>query len=150
MSVASDNRQELSVLVADVFDALNYELMTRLDARDLGHLKATHRVVFRSIGDAGGSVAISDLARNSGVTTQAISHVIREMTDLGLLHRTPDPDDGRVFRVSLTATGRRAFAKLTQIHAEFEREWRQLLGVRRATEMKSALLAVRAHLSLET
>jgi DNA-binding MarR family transcriptional regulator len=144
----SDGRHELSVLVADVFDALNLELMTRLDARDLGHLKSTYRVVFRSIGEAGGSVAISDLARDSGVTTQAISHVIREMSDLGLVHRTPDPDDGRVFRVSLTAAGRRTFAKVSQIHAEFEREWRQLLGARRASEMKTALLAVREHLSV--
>ena len=47
----------------------------------------------------------SDIARNLGVSRQAIHTTINQMIEIGLLELTQDSDDGRSKRVVITPTG---------------------------------------------
>jgi len=52
-----------------------------------------------------GSVNLSDLAADERVSRPAITRLARDMEAAGLIVRSPDPDDGRGVRVSLTQRG---------------------------------------------
>lgn len=54
-----------------------------------------------------GIVRPSDIARNLGVSRQAIHSTINQMVGLGIVKLDPDPDDRRHMIVSLTDTGAR-------------------------------------------
>jgi DNA-binding MarR family transcriptional regulator len=69
------------------------------------------------------------LAARLGVSAPVLSRHIAELEELGLVHRRPDPDDGRAQLVALTDAGR---AKLIAIEEhrvatrqEFLRDWSQ-------------------------
>jgi DNA-binding MarR family transcriptional regulator len=47
----------------------------------------------------------SDIARNLGVSRQAVHTTINQMIELGLLELAPDEEDGRSKRVVITSTG---------------------------------------------
>src|SRR3546814_14154191 len=52
-----------------------------------------------------GIVRPSDIARNLGVSRQAIHNTINQMVKLGMVELAPDPEDRRHVIVSLTETG---------------------------------------------
>ena len=54
----------------------------------------------------------TDLARELGLDAGYLSRLLRGLSERGLIKRTPDADDARHQRLSLTAAGRRAFAPL--------------------------------------
>jgi DNA-binding MarR family transcriptional regulator len=69
------------------------------------------------------------LAARLGVSAPVLSRHIAELEELGLVHRRPDPDDGRAQLVALTDAGR---AKLIEIEEhrvatlqEFLQDWSQ-------------------------
>jgi len=48
---------------------------------------------------------MGELARRSGMSKQAMTTLVRSAENAGLVARVRDADDGRAFRVSLTARG---------------------------------------------
>lgn len=53
----------------------------------------------------GGIVRPSDIARNMGISRQAVHNTINQMVKMDMVKLSPDPDDRRHMLVSLTATG---------------------------------------------
>ena len=49
---------------------------------------------------------IGDVAKSLGVGPSGISGLVDRMEAMGLVRRTPDPEDGRAVRLELTARGR--------------------------------------------
>jgi DNA-binding MarR family transcriptional regulator len=82
----------------DVVDELAGELMgvNRTDGRCLDLLE--HR----------GRISAGELARESGLTTGAITGVIDRLERLGYAHRIPDPDDRRRVLIEATPKAREA------------------------------------------
>lgn len=91
--------------------ALAVELRTAL--RPLWRQLNTHRTL--SMGKVGilsrlerlGALAAADLAGLERVSHQAVATAVRELEDLGLVSRSPDPADRRRTLVALTDDGRR-------------------------------------------
>ncbi|MEU4287951.1 MarR family transcriptional regulator [Kribbella sp. NPDC026596] len=52
-----------------------------------------------------GALRLSDLAARMELDASTASRHIRALEQLGLVRRSPDPDDGRAFRVELTEQG---------------------------------------------
>lgn len=52
-----------------------------------------------------GPLRISELAEFEGVNPTMLSRIVGKLEERGLLHRSPDPDDGRAARVAATAEG---------------------------------------------
>ncbi|TQL70465.1 DNA-binding MarR family transcriptional regulator [Nocardioides albertanoniae] len=61
-----------------------------------------------------GPVRASALVDGLGFDKGAVSRTVQSMTDLGLLERHPDPDDGRASLVSVTDEARQGLDRVTR------------------------------------
>ena len=82
--------------------------LTRLagGADDGPALTATQRIALIEIADAP-PLRLNDLATRIGTSAPTASRAVDVLDELGLVARTPDPDDRRAVRIELTAAGRR-------------------------------------------
>ena len=60
--------------------------------------------------DHGGAMAATDLAALERISHQAIANAARELEEMSLVSRSPDPDDRRRTLVTLTDRGRERLA----------------------------------------
>src|SRR6516164_9507273 len=65
-----------------------------------------------------GPSRLTALAAREGVTQPAMTQLITRLADAGLVCREPDPDDGRVVRVTITDEGRATLARRRARRAE--------------------------------
>ena len=72
-----------------------------------------------------GPVRSSTLADELGIDKGAISRQVQQLTELGLVERTPDPDDGRASLVSATAEAR---SRLAAVAAQRRRHLADRIG----------------------
>jgi DNA-binding MarR family transcriptional regulator len=68
------------------------------------------------------------LADAVGIREATLTHHLRAMEDKGLITRTRLPDNRRVQRVEVTATGARLFTELKAAAVEFDRRLRAVIG----------------------
>jgi len=61
---------------------------------------------------------LTALAAREGVTQPAMTQLVARLQDGGLAERVPDPADGRVVQVSITAEGRAMLAGRRAVRAE--------------------------------
>ncbi len=81
----------------------------------------------------------SDIARNLGVSRQAIHVTIRQMIDLGLLELVDDPDDGRSKIVDIGATGARMRENAQTAMRLLTAELRRRIGDKAVAQLQAAL-----------
>lgn len=94
-------RTDAAALAADLREAL----------RPLWRRFSEHRTL--SMGKTGilarldqhGALTATDLAGHERISHQAVATAVRELEDLELVSRSPDPDDGRRMLVTLTDAG---------------------------------------------
>ena len=113
-----------------------------LDRQSRGReLTRTQSSVLATVG-RGGPLRLSELAETEGLNPTMLSRIVGKLEQAGLLHRSPDPDDGRAARVELTTEGnelnRRQRAERTQLLTD---RLAALPGAR-ATELLAALPAL--------
>ena len=63
----------------------------------------------------------SDLVQHSGRDKAQIARIVKALHERGLLHSSPDPNDGRSQRVSVTAEGQALQRKMQQHRVRFEK-----------------------------
>ncbi len=90
-----------------------------LDRQSRGReLTRTQSSVLATVGRRG-PLRLSELAESEGLNPTMLSRIVAKLEQAGLLHRSPDPDDGRAARVELTTEGielnRRQRAERTQL-----------------------------------
>ena len=100
-------------------------------------LRPTHNHVLRHL-DRDGTRA-SVIAERAGLTRQAITQIVDELEEAGVVRREPDPEDGRAKRVVYTAAGRRGFDASRDRIAAITERWRAELGEERWAEFERAL-----------
>jgi len=86
------------------------------------------------------------LADKVGVTKQAVSKVVAEMAEQGIVEVVPDPDDARGRLVRFTARGAEAIQHGLGVLAGLERDLAAAVGVRRMRELQQTLVALSAAL----
>ena len=89
-------------LAADLREALR-PLWRRLSAHKTLSMGKTG-ILFRL--EQRGYLTATDLAGLERISHQAVANAVRELQDLGLVSRTPDPSDGRRTLLALTDAGR--------------------------------------------
>src|SRR3954449_2950266 len=67
-------------------------------------VRYAHGFLFQQLVE--GPRPVGEIAGNLGVTSQAVSKMVRELEALGYVERVAAPEDARVRRVGLTARGR--------------------------------------------
>lgn len=120
---------------------LDEEALRRVAARPgRPRLRRAHTSLFPHVDLEG--TRITDLASRLGVTKQAVSQLVTELEELGVLERAPDPDDARARLVRFTELGRAGLLDGLGLLRELEAECARELGERRMSELRRALLAL--------
>ena len=89
---------------------------------------------------------ISDLAARVGVTKQAVSQLVDDLQEWGVVERVPDPDDARARRVVFTPNGRDGLFEGLLVLRAMEEELAGGIGERSMKHFRKALLALHNHL----
>ncbi len=118
---------------------LTERALERLHARGHTPLRVSHGYLFQHL--VGGPVTIGELAEQLGVTQQAVSKTVSELTATGYVQRVPDPTDGRVRRVAFTERGHAAVRDAREVRAELVGELNEKLGADRVESARRTLLA---------
>ncbi|XYH97743.1 MarR family winged helix-turn-helix transcriptional regulator [Sorangium sp. So ce1128] len=89
---------------------------------------------------------LTDLAERARVTKQAVGQVVEELEAMGVVERTPDPDDRRAKRVRFTPHGLKALLHGLGVLQELEEELTRSLGQKQMASLKKGLTALLAAL----
>ncbi|MFR9793438.1 MarR family winged helix-turn-helix transcriptional regulator [Streptomyces sp. MB22_4] len=111
----SPSAVEASREVRAVISRLRRRILKASESEDMTLGQAS---VLTRLADKGG-VTASELATSEGVRHQSMTATVAALATLGLVERTPDPDDGRRLLIKLTAEGRRRVEKGRQARTEW-------------------------------
>jgi DNA-binding MarR family transcriptional regulator len=133
----------LALLLELAYKRLDAALIGQLRANGYADLRPAHSQVFGAIPPGGARVG--EMAAQAGITQQSMSELVDALEHLGYLERRPDPGDRRARIIAFTERGWDAVrAGIATVDA-IEREWAQLIGVRRADAMRAALEVIAFH-----
>jgi DNA-binding MarR family transcriptional regulator len=103
-----------------------------------GHdLRAEHLAVLQYPGPDGQRP--SALAARSGMSRQAINHLVSHLERAGYLERYTDPADQSSRLIRLTDAGRRLYERVEAVAATIEAEWAEQVGSQRLEELRATL-----------
>ena len=113
-------------------------MIDRLAEAGLDMLRPRHLPVLRALDPARGARA-AEIARDAGLTRQAIAQVLAELQQLGIVVQAPDPTDARAKIVRYTAFGTRGYRQAMAVFSEIEHGHAERLGARRIAQLKADL-----------
>jgi DNA-binding MarR family transcriptional regulator len=79
------------------------------------------------------------LAARSGMSRQAIHHLVSHLEWAGYLERYTDPAGGTTRLVRLTGRGQQLYEHIEAVATAVEAEWAQQIGARRLEDMRTTL-----------
>jgi len=120
--------------------AIHRRIIAGLHRAGFRDLRLPHMGVLQYPGPDGSRP--SELAERTGMSKQAMNQLLQSLERLGYLTRRDVKEDQRARRVHFTARGRAAWAKVHEILAEIEAEWRTTLGERDFQCLKALLCKV--------
>lgn len=130
---------QLIIALFQRFCWLDEGLQARLHQRGWPDVNRPQSMVMTNI--VSGIVRPSDIARNLGISRQAIHRTLSQMIDLGIVTLEPDPDDRRHMVVSLTETGKRMRQDAQQAMDALSEQIAGALGKDRFESLLAALEA---------
>jgi DNA-binding MarR family transcriptional regulator len=127
-------------LLRDAFDDFERRLTAAVIAAGAAEMRPKYNAVLRYL-DAGGTRA-SVLAERSGLTRQALTQIVDELEEAGLVGRVPDPEDRRAKLVVYTERGQESFKRSRRMIAAIEAEYESLVGERGYGELRETLAKI--------
>lgn len=106
MEDAAGRMQEIRFLIVPLLQGFFWfddGLQALLQKKGWGHVTRPQSMVMINI--LSGIVRPSDIARNLGISRQAVHATINQMVEIGMLEMRDDPEDGRSKRVALSGMG---------------------------------------------
>ena len=98
-------RDNLGWLLAKALQRWNEQLEAAFRSAGFAEVRPSYGSVLVPLFEEDG-LRMGELARRSGLSKQAMTSLVRSVEGAGLVARTRDPEDGRAYRISLTARGR--------------------------------------------
>ncbi|MEM7154308.1 MAG: MarR family transcriptional regulator [Myxococcota bacterium] len=105
-------------------------------------LRASHTALFPHIDLEG--TRLTDLARRVGITKQAAGQLVGELEQMGVVERSPDPEDGRAKRIRFIREGPRSVLQGLAVLREVEAQLEAQLGKSRMRSLHGSLLELLA------
>src|SRR5438552_6256903 len=99
-------RTNTGFLLAKATQRFNELLMERFTARGFAEVRPSFGSVLVPLFEQDG-LRLGDIAEAGRLSKQAVTGLVQQCEQTGLVARERDPDDGRAFRISLTRRGRR-------------------------------------------
>jgi DNA-binding MarR family transcriptional regulator len=103
---------------ADRLHSASIHLLRRVRASDVETGLSPARLSLLSVLVFGGPRTPSELAAAEQVRLPTISGLVRGLEDDGFVRRTPDPNDGRGYRITATAKGERLMRRARERRIE--------------------------------
>ncbi|WP_433932109.1 MarR family winged helix-turn-helix transcriptional regulator [Sorangium cellulosum] len=113
-------------------------------ARGVSQVRRAHTALMPYIDLEG--TRLTDLAERARVTKQAVGQLVEELEAMGVVERTPDPEDRRAKRVRFTPYGIKALLHGLGVLQELEEELTRSLGQKQMASLKKGLTALLAAL----
>jgi DNA-binding MarR family transcriptional regulator len=120
--------------------AIHRRIIAGLHRAGFRELRLPHMGVLQYPGPDGSRP--SELAERAAMSKQAMNQLLQSLERLGYLSRRDSKEDQRARLVHFTARGRAAWAKIHEILAEIEVEWRTTLGAKDFDRLKGLLCKV--------
>jgi len=139
--VPSTNIDDVGFLLAKAGQRFNELLLERFAKAGYPDVRASYGSVLVPL-FARGELRLGEIASEARLSKQAMTSLVRQCEDLDLVERSRDPDDGRAFRVALTARGRRFQVVAERAMAEIDENVVAVLGVRKRNALIEALRGV--------
>jgi DNA-binding MarR family transcriptional regulator len=137
----AESNQHIGQLLRDGFRRFEDELRAGMAGpREQFGLRPVHDAVLAYL-DRDGTRA-SVLAERAHLSRQAITQLVDELEELGVVSRTPDPEDGRAKIVAYTPEALVHFDAGRTVIADIEQRWAATMGKRRYAELRSALAQI--------
>jgi DNA-binding MarR family transcriptional regulator len=118
---------DVGFLLAKASQRFNQLLVERFAGAGFPEVKASFGSVLMPLFGED-DLRIGELAARSALSKQSMTALVRGCEEAGLVERRRDPDDGRAFRVRLTARGRRFQVVAEQILTELDERVLTALG----------------------
>jgi len=118
---------------------LDEGLQTALQSRGWGRFSRTKSFTLANV--ALGVRRPSDIARNLGISRQAVSAMLREMAAEGLVRLDPDPDDGRAIIVRFSERSENLHADALTTLKRLEQTVSERIGAAASAALRQALSA---------
>lgn len=144
-ALESEKRASVAQLLFKCARLVNERALERVRERRGIEIRAAHTTLFPHIDVTRGS-RLTDLAQMLGVSKQAVGQLVDELSEMGVLERRPDPDDGRAKRVCYTDLGRQGLFDGLAILREEERAMERAIGAQRFAQLHAALIALESML----
>ena len=132
------DRDDLGFLLAKATQRWNELLHERFRAAGWASVRPSYGSILLPLFEEDG-LRIGELGRRARVSKQTMTTMVRLLERDGLVRRERDPDDGRAFRIVLTAKARRFEPVAEQTLTELNARARERLGERRLQSVKHAL-----------
>jgi len=119
---------------------LDEAALARVAARGGAVLRRSHMSLFPHIALEG--TRITELADKLSISKQAVSKLVDDLEQLGVVARRDDPEDARARLVAFTKLGREGLFTGLSVLSELEQELVSMLGEPRFDQLRAALLDI--------
>lgn len=134
----------VGALLRQPLQAVRRRILADLAEKGFDDIHPAHLNVFQHPPPRGARP--SDLARASGMTKQAMNHLLGQLTELGYLERRPLEVGGAGTSVWLTDRGEDAVRVMRKAVTAVEAEWAEALGKRRFAALRELLVELNERL----
>jgi DNA-binding MarR family transcriptional regulator len=141
LRAAASTTTNIGFLLAKASQRFNDRLVERFAERGFPDVRASYGSVLVPLFERDG-LRLGELAAVSRLSKQAMTGLVKLCEQDGLVVRERDVDDGRAFRVSLSARGRRFQAVADDVLHELDEELVRSLGTRKHDALVEALKGV--------
>ena len=138
---AASTTTNVGFLLAKASQRFNELLLDGFADRGFPEVRASYGSVLVPLFEQDGR-RVGELAALSRLSKQAMTGLVKLCEDDGLVVRERDADDGRAFRVFLSARGRRLQAVADEVLRELDEELVRSLGERKRDALIGALRGV--------
>jgi DNA-binding MarR family transcriptional regulator len=118
--------------------AANRDILASVEAAGYPDVTIQHLNVFAQVPRDEG-MRMSELAERLQVTPGAVTQLVQQLEDMGLVRRTPDPSDRRAVIVRPTPEAEAGYEAGRRRIAELEERWGGLVGPRRWATFKAVV-----------
>ena len=130
-------RQPIAPMMRVLWQEVRDRIHLAFAEEGYGDVRAEHLAVLQHPGPDGQRP--SALAARSGMSRQAINHLVSHLERAGYLERYTEPADGNARLLRLTKRGRRLYERIEAVAAAVETEWAQQIGASRLEELRAIL-----------
>lgn len=128
---------ELPLLLLGAFRSIIDDLHVELARHGHERARPIHGFALQAIGED--AVTIVELGRRLGVTKQAAAKTAGSLEEAGYVHRSPHPDDGRAWALTITPRGRELLTRSAETFDRLRRRWVEQLGRERLADLEQSL-----------